>query len=43
MKTIFVIAVAVTLSACSTVGGAVSGAGRDISAASEWVQNRMEK
>ena len=43
MKTIFVIAMTIALAACGTVGGAISGAGRDITAAGEWVQTKMEK
>jgi len=28
------------LTGCSTVGGAVKGAGQDLSRAGEWIQNR---
>lgn len=28
------------LSACGTVGGAVSGSGQDLSKAGEWIRNR---
>ena len=39
----FAFMVAILLAGCSTVGGAVSGVGRDITAAGEWVQTKMEK
>jgi predicted small secreted protein len=32
--------VALALAACGTVGGAVSGAGKDLSRAGEWIQSR---
>lgn len=47
MKSVLVSAVAVllvlssvTLTGCSTVGGAVKGAGQDLTRAGEWIQNR---
>jgi predicted small secreted protein len=40
MKFAFVVIMALTLSACGTVGGAVSGAGQDLSKAGEWIKNR---
>jgi predicted small secreted protein len=40
MKTVAVILVSVMLTACGTVGGAVSGAGQDLSKAGEWIKNR---
>ena len=40
MKTLVVIGLTVVLSACGTVGGAISGAGQDLSKAGEWVRNR---
>lgn len=40
MKTVIVILVSVMLTACGTVGGAVSGAGQDLSKAGEWIKNR---
>jgi predicted small secreted protein len=40
MKTVTVILVSVMLTACGTVGGAVSGAGQDLSKAGEWIKNR---
>lgn len=35
---IFVLVLALT--GCGTVGGAVSGAGKDLSRAGEWISNR---
>jgi predicted small secreted protein len=32
--------VALALTACGTVGGAVSGAGKDLGRAGEWIQSR---
>ncbi len=40
MKFAAVILVALSLTACGTVGGAVSGAGQDLSKAGEWIRNR---
>lgn len=40
MKLFGIVVVALTLTACGTVGGAVSGAGKDLSRAGEWIQNR---
>jgi predicted small secreted protein len=40
MKHLLVIAVSLALTACGTVGGAISGAGQDLSKAGEWVRNR---
>ena len=40
MKLLSVLVVALSLTACGTVGGAVSGAGKDLSRAGEWIQNR---
>jgi predicted small secreted protein len=40
MKHIAIVIVSVMLSACGTVGGAVSGAGQDLSKAGAWIQNR---
>ncbi len=40
MKTSLVIVVAIVLTACGTLGGAVSGAGKDLGKAGEWIQNK---
>ena len=40
MKFAAVILVALSLTGCVTVGGAVSGAGLDLSKAGEWIRNR---
>ena len=40
MKHLLVIAVSLALTACGTIGGAISGAGQDLSKAGEWVRNR---
>lgn len=40
MKALAVLFLSITLTACGTVGGAVSGAGQDLSKAGEWIRNR---
>jgi predicted small secreted protein len=40
MKYLIVLAVALVLTACGTVGGAVSGAGTDLSRAGEWIKSK---
>lgn len=40
MKLAIIIAVSILLTGCGTVGGAVSGAGKDLSKAGEWISNR---
>jgi predicted small secreted protein len=40
MKKLLIILIATALSACGTVGGAVSGAGQDLSKAGEWIKTR---
>jgi predicted small secreted protein len=40
MKLLSVLVVALSLTACGTIGGAVSGAGKDLSRAGEWIQSR---
>ena len=40
MKLAIIIAVSILLTGCGTVGGAVSGAGKDLSRAGEWISNR---
>jgi predicted small secreted protein len=40
MKLVATILAAIALTACGTIGGAVSGAGQDLSKAGEWIKNR---
>jgi predicted small secreted protein len=40
MKFLSVLALATVLTACGTVGGAVSGAGSDLNRAGEWIKTR---
>ena len=40
MKIVGVILMSMALAACGTVGGAVSGAGKDLTRAGEWIQSR---
>jgi predicted small secreted protein len=40
LKYFAIAASVVVLSACGTVGGAVSGAGQDLTKAGEWIRNR---
>jgi predicted small secreted protein len=40
MKLLSVLLVCLALAACGTIGGAVSGAGKDLSRAGEWIQSR---
>lgn len=40
MKFLSVLLVATVLTACGTVGGAVSGAGSDLTRAGEWIKSR---
>jgi predicted small secreted protein len=37
---VLVVLVASTLVGCGTIGGAVSGAGQDLSRAGEWIKNK---
>jgi len=37
---IFVVLLASTLVGCGTIGGAVSGAGTDLSRAGEWIKSK---
>lgn len=39
MKTIVVLAICFSLTACNTIGGMISGAGKDLSRAGEWVSS----
>jgi predicted small secreted protein len=40
MKTLFVILLAATLAGCGTIGGTISGAGKDLSRAGDWIQSK---
>ena len=40
MKSALVIILVCALTACGTVGGAVSGMGTDLTKAGEWIRNR---
>ena len=40
MIRLFVICLALILSGCGTVGGAVSGAGTDLQRAGDWIKTR---
>ena len=40
MKFLTVLILAAVLTACGTVGGAVSGAGTDLTRAGEWIRSR---
>lgn len=40
MKFLCVFALTMVLTACGTMGGAVSGAGTDLQKAGEWIRNR---
>ncbi len=40
MKKLVIVAVAVILTGCGTVGGAVGGAGEDLRKAGDWIKSR---
>jgi hypothetical protein len=40
MKVAVITVMVMMLTACGTVGGAVSGAGQDLSKAGDWIKNR---
>jgi predicted small secreted protein len=40
MKVLSVILISLSLTACGTLGGAVSGAGEDLKKAGSWIQTR---
>jgi len=40
MKHLVIVAVLAVLTGCGTVGGAVSGAGTDLTRAGEWIRSR---
>ena len=40
MKFLSILVMATVLTACGTVGGAVSGAGTDLNRAGEWIKSR---
>lgn len=39
-KTLIVIVIASVITACGTIGGAVSGAGQDLGKAGEWIKSK---
>ena len=40
MKTLTMLILTMVLTACGTIGGAVSGAGTDLTKAGEWIRSR---
>jgi predicted small secreted protein len=40
MKVFGIVVVALALTACGTLGGALQGAGKDLNRAGEWIQSR---
>jgi hypothetical protein len=40
MKTSIVLLLLLALTGCGTLGGAISGAGRDLSRAGDWIQSK---
>jgi predicted small secreted protein len=40
MKFVVIVLATLSMTACGTLGGAVSGAGQDLSKAGEWIRNR---
>jgi predicted small secreted protein len=40
MKFVAIVLATLSMTACGTLGGAVSGAGQDLSKAGEWIRNR---
>jgi predicted small secreted protein len=40
MKYVFVMMLVLSLTACGTLGGAVSGAGEDLSKVGEWIKSK---
>jgi predicted small secreted protein len=40
LKLVLAVAMAMSLTACGTLGGAVSGAGEDLTRAGNWIKNR---
>lgn len=40
MKYLFIVLLSFSLSACGTLGGAVSGAGEDLQKAGEWIKSK---
>jgi len=40
MKYLLVVFVSTVIVGCGTIGGAVSGAGQDLSKAGEWIKNK---
>lgn len=40
MKFVSIVLMAIALQACGTIGGAVSGAGQDLSKAGDWIRSK---
>jgi predicted small secreted protein len=40
MKLVISLVLSVVLTGCGTIGGAVSGAGQDLTKAGEWIRNK---
>ena len=40
MKTFIALMLVLTLTGCGTLGGAISGAGKDLSRAGDWIQSK---
>lgn len=40
MKFVLGVVIALSLTACGTLGGAISGAGQDLSKAGEWIKSK---
>ena len=40
MKTLVTLILVAMLTACGTIGGAVAGAGKDLSAAGHWIESK---
>jgi predicted small secreted protein len=40
MKTFIALMLMLTLTGCGTLGGAISGAGKDLSRAGDWIQSK---
>jgi predicted small secreted protein len=40
MKLVLGVIIALSMTACGTLGGAISGAGQDLSRAGEWIKSK---
>lgn len=40
MKTLFVCMLVLAVTGCGTIGGTISGAGKDLSRAGDWIQSK---